>query len=234
MIATTLVLRRVVCWTIPCALSLALVVTVTSRASASFMAPGASLFASAEPDPTGGVVVGSTGPVPFATASYTGTLDSTVISGDPSNLLGGLTFTYLLTNSAVSTGDIDRLTVNDFAGFLVDASYQTPAAGLPPALMNRSGATDAGNVVGFTYFGAPVGLGVLTPGSSSALMVVQTNATTFAPSLASVIDGQVTMVGSLAPGGPGGGIPEPCSVMLAGIGIAAVAIFRLRGRSRRS
>jgi hypothetical protein len=40
------------------------------------------------------------------------------------------------------------------------------------------------------------------------------------------------MVGSLAPGGPGGGIPEPCSVMLAGIGIAAASMFRSRRRLR--
>jgi hypothetical protein len=221
---TTLIFRRVVCWTIPGALSLALVVISASRASASFMAPGASLSASPEPDPIGGIVVGTTGPVPFATASYSGTLDSSVISGDASNPFGGLTFTYLLTNSAVSTGEIDRLSINDYAGFLVDASYQVPTAGLPPTLMNRSG---LGDVVGFNYVGAPVGAGVLTPGSSSALMVVQTNATLFAPTLVSVLNGLGTMVSSLGPA-----VPEPCSLVLGGIGTAVAAIFRSRRRSR--
>jgi hypothetical protein len=223
---TILIVRRVVYWTIPCALSLALVVISASSASASFMAPGASLLASPEPDPVGGIVVGTTGPVPFATASYSGTLDSTVISGDVTNPFGGLTFTYLLTNSAVSSGEIDRLSVNDYAGFLVDASYQVPTAGLPPTLMNRSG---LGDVVGFTYVGAPIGSGVLTPGSSSALMVVQTNATLFAPTLASVLNGVGTMVSSLGPA-----VPEPCSVVLAGLGMVAVVCVRLRGRSRRA
>ena len=59
---------------------------------------------------------------------------------------------------------------------------------------------------------------MLAPGSIGALLVVQTNATTFDRTLASVIDGQVTSVASLAPAGPGGGIPEPCSVVLGGIG----------------
>ncbi len=134
----------------------------------------------------------------------------------------------------MSPGEIDRLTVSSFAGLLVDASYQAPTAGLPPTLMSRSGVTDAGSVVGFTYIGAPLGAGVLAPGSIGALLVVQTNATTFDRTLASVIDGQVTSVASLAPAGPGGGIPEPCSVVLGGIGMAAVAIFGRRGRSRRS
>ena len=88
MIATTVGWRRVLCWTISSALSLALVVASASRASAAMMAPGASLMASAEPDPTGGVVVASTGPVAFATANYSGTLDSTVFAGDPSNPFG--------------------------------------------------------------------------------------------------------------------------------------------------
>jgi hypothetical protein len=236
MITTTMLFRRVVCWTIPCALSLALVVISAPRASASFMAPGASLPASGEPDPTGPpLFVASTGPVAFASGDYSGTLNSTVFTNDASSPfgLGSLTFTYLLTNDAVSSGEIDRLTVNDFAGFLVDSSYQTPAAGVTPTQMSRSGVTDAGNVVGFTFLGAPFGFGVLTPGSSSALLVVQTDATTFAPSVASVIDGHVTSVDSLAPGGPGAGVPEPCSVVLAGIGLVAVSIIRLRSRSRR-
>ncbi len=190
------------------------------------MAPGASLAASPEPDPIGGIVVGSTGPVPFATASYSGTLDSTVISGDAANPFGGLTFTYRLTNSAVSSGEINRLSVNDYAGFFVDASYQAPTAGLPPTLMNRSG---LGDVVGFNFVGAPIGSGVLIPGTTGALLVVQTNATLFVPTLAAVLDGLGTMVPSLGPA-----VPEPCSVVLAGIGIVAVAFLRLRGHSRRT
>ncbi len=225
-----MIFRRAASWGIPCALSLALIVTFASRASAAFMPPGASIFASPEPDPAGAfLVIGTTGPLPFATASYSGTLTSSVLLGDISNPFGpgALTFTYLLTNDAVSAGEIDRLTVNDYAGFLVDASFQVPAAGLPPTLQSRSG---SGDVVGFTFVGAPLGPGVLIPGTGSALLVVQTNAMFFAPTLASVINGQVTTVGSLAPSL----VPEPCSLVLAGFGIAAAALLQLRGRSRRS
>ena len=60
---------------------------------------GGSLFpVPAEPDPTGGAVMPPTGAtVPFAAGGFSGTLTSTVFSGDPSNALGGLTFTYLVT-----------------------------------------------------------------------------------------------------------------------------------------
>ena len=219
-------IRRAVCGTILCTLSLAFFV---SPASAAIMAPGASLLAAAEPDPIGGVVVGATGPVPFANASYTGTLSSTVILGDTTNPFGpgALTFTYLLTNSSLSTGEINRLTVNDFAGYLVDASYQAPTAGLPPARMDRS--IGSGDVVGFTFEGAPFGPGVLIPGTTGALMVVQTNATVFAPTVASVIDGVAVSVSSLAPAGIE--VPEPCSVVLVGIGLSMMSCLRLRGRS---
>jgi len=230
MIVTTTMIRRAACCTLLCALSLVLFVTFTSHASAALMAPGASILASGEPDPTGGVVVGSTGPLPFATANYSGTLDSTVLLGDPSNPFGpgSLTFTYRLVNNAVSSGEIDRLTINDFGGFLVDASYQVPAVGLSPTLMSRSG---PGDVVGFTFIGAPLGAGVLTPGSVTALLVVQTDSTKFGGTLASVINGQVTTVASFAPGGLGGGIPEPCSVVLAAIGFIGLAPLARRKRS---
>lgn len=83
----------------------------------------------AEADPTGGVVVAGGLPVPFAAGAFSGTL-TTVVAGDPSNALGGLTFVYQLSNAITSTNVLERLTVNGYAPFLVDASYQTPAAGI--------------------------------------------------------------------------------------------------------
>jgi hypothetical protein len=84
--------------------------------------------------------------------------------------------------------------------------------------------------VGFTFVGAPIGSGVLTPGTNSALLVVQTNSALFGPTLASVIDGMVTTVGSFAPGGVGGGVPEPGCAVLAAIGLIGLAPLRRRIR----
>lgn len=188
--------------------------------------PGDTAFAIGEVDPVGGFVVAGGAPVPFATAQYSGTLTSTVISGDVSNPYGGLTFTYLLTNDAVSLGEIERLTVNDFLGFLTDVSFQVPTLDLMPTLNNRS---IAGDVVGFTFIGAPVGGGTLTPGTTSALLVIQTDAPLFAPTFASVIDGTVVSVPSWGPA-----VPEPSTLLLAGMGLASLPIMRrLRRKMKR-
>ena len=73
-------------------------------------------------------------PVPFATATFVGTLTSTVLQNDPTNPLGGLTYTYLLANVPGSPGAIDRLTVADFnpAPGLTDVDYVRRALGRAP------------------------------------------------------------------------------------------------------
>ncbi len=188
--------------------------------------PGATAFAVGEPDPIGGIVVAGGVPVPFATAQYSGTLTSTVLAGDASNPYGGLTFTYLLTNDAVSSGEIERLTINDYLGFLTDVSFQIPTVDIVPTLNNRS---IAGDVLGFTFIGAPVGAGTLTPGTTSALLVVQTDAPLFEPTFASVIDGTVVSVASFGPL-----VPEPSTLVLAGMGLASLPLVaRMRRRRRR-
>src|SRR5256885_738612 len=170
-------LRSKKCFLSLCVLGLLL--TIPSLLVAVPLPPGSTLFpAPPEPDPIGGVVVAGGFPVPFASGAFSGTLSSTAIFGDASNPLGGLTFTYLLVNSAGSLDSIDRLTISDFAGFSVDASFQIPAAGVPPTLINRS---LPGDNVGFSFFGVPLVPGELTPGASSALLVLQTSATAFTP-----------------------------------------------------
>jgi len=191
--------------------------------------PSANQLAVGEPDPTGGVVVSSL-TAPFAAATYSGTLISQVIAGDPSNPLGGLTFTYLLSNNAGSSNAIERLTVVGYAGWGTDVSYQTPvpALHLPPPTNDRDA---TGNVMGFSFsnpvnVGPPLGFvgnGVLAAGDTSALIVIQTNAPSFQPTIENVIDGSVTALNSY---GPATSIPEPSTLVLAGLGALGLACGR--------
>jgi hypothetical protein len=191
--------------------------------SGNILAPG-------QAGPTGGVVVAGPLSSPFIAPTFTGTLTSEVIAGDPSNGLGGLTFVYALSNNPLSPDAIERLTINSYSGFTIDASYQAPAIGQVPTLIDRSAAP--GDVVGFSFIN-PIpaipgfGQGVLAPGASSALLVLQTNAAFSHLTVASVIDGNVANASAYAPV-----IPEPSTLVLGTMGLVGVTVWRMR-RSRK-
>jgi hypothetical protein len=190
---------------------------------ASPLGPGGTLYPSpSSAGPAGASLLLDGGiPVPFASANYSGTLTTSVLSGNAANPFGlnALTFTFVLTSDQTSNDMIDRLTTNGWSGFLADASYQLPATGLAPAYIDRL----TSNVVGFGFLNAPLGPGVLMPGSSTAVFVVNTDATSYQPSFASVIDGTVTTVSSFSPA-----IPEPATLVLLASGGLLVGFRRRR------
>ena len=180
-----------------------------------------------EPDPVGGTLLASTGPVPFAAATFSGTLTSQVFNNDLSNPFGlsALTFTYQLTCLTGPDG-ISELSLANFTGFLTDASYQSPAgftaSGLPPTSVGRQ---IDGSVVDFTFQVSPIGPGTLLPGETSALLVIQASASVFAPGIASVIDGSTASpILTLEPSI----VPEPGTIglVVAGLGILGLALRR--------
>jgi hypothetical protein len=163
-------------------------------------------------------VVANSGAVSFSggggPTAFSGTLTSKVLSGDPSNPLGGLTFEFQLTNSANSQVALSRITTDDFTGFLTDVSFQTPAAGTAPTSVDRNTAA----VMGWTY--SVVGSGQVNPGASSAVMVVQTNAPSFKSITANILGGTGATAASFGPA------PEPTSLGLLVLG--ALALRRRR------
>jgi hypothetical protein len=176
---------------------------VSGAAHAALITPGQNLFALSEAGPVGATVL-ATQTIPFVTATYSGSLTSTVLTGDTSNALGGLTFTYAIQNDANSAHAINRLAVNGFVGFATDMSFSGLSGAIAPTLNDRDA---GGNVIGFTYIGAPIGPGPIAPGALTNLMVVQTNATNYRATLSNIIDGSIAVVDSFAPVV----IPEPVS-----------------------
>lgn len=195
---------------------------LAGRAGAVPLGLNTSVAGTGEADPTGGVVQAGTGvAVPFASPAgpgqFSGTLTTTVIAGDPSNTLGGLTFTYRLTNDAGSLAALERMTNLNFTGFLTDVSYQTPATGVIPTTVDRDA---GGSTVGWDF--NPLGSGFIAPGGASALLVIQTNAPSYEAINANIIDGNIATAPSFGP------VPEPASLTLIAIGLAAAT-----GRRRR-
>jgi len=197
---------------------------------------GGAILAPAEPDPTGGVLYEPPTVAPFAgggPAPFSGTLTTSVIKDDPSNPFAGigdpnpthhgLTFVYELKNNATSTTSLGRMTNLDFTGFVTDVSYQVPTVNRAPTSVDRSFAPGA--TIGWNFTGAPLGLGKIDPGLTSAKLVVQTNCYAPIDIFANVIDGAVVQAASRGPQF-GAVSPEPGSLGL----LFAAATLALRRR----
>jgi hypothetical protein len=207
-------------WCLGCAMVLLCFQPGISHAA--LLAPGSSITAPAESDPTGGSLslldsISS----PFSTTSFNGTLISSVYSNDTSNPfgLGDLTFTYelILTNGPDSASAVS---IGSFAGFHTDVSYQIPSSigpGFSPASVSR-GPTGS-QAVKFDF----TGNGYLPPGTNSALLVVQTDAGAWVFGNATVLDSNGSPnVQALTPTA----VPEPACVALIAFGLSAVAGYR--------
>jgi hypothetical protein len=192
-----------------------------SSAQAAPLLPGSAILSTNAPGTTGLTIVANTGPIPFASATFTGTLSTQVLVSDPLSPFGPghYTFVYQLSCTA-GPNSIDRMTVNGYGlpGLATDASYQT-GTGTVPTSFDRSSAAALGDVIGESFTAAPLGLGVLPPGATSALWVVHTNSQQFNQSFASVIDGTTSSVATYAP------VPEP-SIAMAGVASLGLLLRR--------
>jgi hypothetical protein len=196
------------------ALSVALF-AVPAQATIYTLAPGTSITANSSGAPVGGAIVGQVTD-PYSSGIMSGTLTSTVISGDASNPYGGLDFVYQFTVAPGSTDTASQLTVSSFAGLQTDVSYNSSSGTIAPTLFSRS---SSGDVLRFSFFTPDV-----AAGQTTELLVVQTSAHTFVPGIGAIIDGQATDVGTLVPMV----VPEPgtTALLVAGLGGMALALRR--------
>lgn len=208
----------------------------TSAAYAVLLPAGSAAVVPAEPEPAGGSLnqLLTTGPVPFLAPGYSGTLTSAVYDNDATNPFGptALTFTYLLANAPTSTHELHRFVVSSFQSFSTDVSYSSLTGGLEPTFVDRN---PGGDVIGFS-FPTPIlplfpSFGALAPGLTSRLMVIQTDATQFTFTTASVINGSTTGVLSLAPDVL---VPEPGTLTLGALGLIGMVAVAVRNRRRAS
>jgi len=143
-------------------------------------------------------------------------------------LTGGLDFLYQFTNApgALHSDPLSQFTMVDFTGFTTDVYYRTDAVSgqfgnFLAASSNGGESPDQArrntpNTVGFDFQAT---LPALQTGSTSAVVIIKTNATQFHAGQFTVQDGDVVALAAYAPG------PEPSSIVLFGTMLFGVSIF---------
>jgi hypothetical protein len=191
-------------------------------------------------------------------APYTstlGTTSGTLVSAVYKEAGGTLDFYYQVfvnvsstncgagsTHPGTACDPISRETDTDFSTWMTQLAFRTDGGTLAGGLF-VNGDTDPqtadrnlapGNVIGFTFNGAP-GFTPILPGHISRVLIISTDATNFKAGNASVIDGGATTVASFEPTGapPQSLTPEPASFGLLGLGLVTLGGLGRRMRNRR-
>ncbi len=188
-----------------------------SMAAASPLAVGGTLYPPpAEAGPSGGTIL-DIKTVSFAGSAFTGTLTTKVISGDANNTLGGLTFTYLISNDLSSTNNVERFSVPNFFTTSLDASYVSSTTGIAPFLIDHPSADVFGE-----SFENILGKDTIRPGHVSELLVARTSSSQYSVVTANILDGSPAFASSFAPSTP---VPEPSGVVLGLVALAGSACY---------
>ena len=148
-------------------------------------------------------VAGLSTPVVSSNGALTLTVNTGVYS-DPTNAfcVGCYDFVYQISNAPTSRDSVGRVTGINFTGFQTDVGFLPTGSSLAHGFVNGSVSPELvdrvnARVVGFS-FNAPLTL-LIPPGSTSVVLVVQTDARNLKAGNVNVIDGGVTTVGAFAP-----------------------------------
>jgi hypothetical protein len=148
------------------------------------------------------------GIVSSAQSDFSGNLFEAVIS-DPTNVFGpgDLDFIIVVSNEPGSFNSIQRVTTSSFAGFKTDVGYFAGFPGIPPSTVDRLTAA----AIGFKFFGG------IAPGSDSAQLAIETNATRFTSGFLSAFNNGSATITGFAPS-----VPEPSTWAMMLIGFAGL------------
>jgi hypothetical protein len=152
----------------------------------------------------------------FSFSTTAGTTSGSVLSAVYRNGSGTLDFYYQIVNNAASATSLARQTSTSFAGFLTAVAFRLDGGSLTgtafvngtPGIIPVTADRDAsGTTVGFNFVPTPPGTKI-PPGTTSAVLIISTDAVTFTNGNATIIDGGVQTVASFQ---PTGGVPPTIS-----------------------
>jgi len=204
----------------------------TPQARATTLLPGTTVVPGAEVlDPLSGTtILANTGVQNFNVIqggnSLVGTGQSWAVTGYLGNPFGtgDITIVYQVSLTGGTTGTspplpqvIERVTGSSFDSFMTDVGYfvqSSPLGEVPPTTASR---TASGNIIAFDT--------LIPVGSTSALLIVNTNATGFTTGTLTVQDGLTANLNGFSPTA----VPEPTSlVLLAGLSVGAAGVGAVR------
>jgi len=180
----------------------------------------------------GTLVASNSGPV--GTATFTGTAITAVYqsnagSGGPCNATGGcLDFYYQIQTVAGGTDGPNRESFFNFGTFITDVFQVSTNAGLLAGFVNGTiNATSSDRSATGVTVGANYANSIFTPGTSSLIYVIRTNATLFTAGVFGVIDGGVSQINSFSPTA----VPEPSTVALLATGLIGLVGYTRRRKN---
>jgi hypothetical protein len=189
--------------------------------------------------PVGNPVVGSflvnSETDPVSTATFNAEVTSTVYANSTNNPFtlstpGALTFVYQITVTGPPGAEVDRLNISSFAAAMTDVGYNTTSGTILPSLLAR-GLSGSVDTVSFIFPNGSAPYGAILVGDTTALLVINTNSTSYSPTFAFLQDGSNGFTPSYAVFAPMFATPEPASIVLMVLGMGGVLVM---GRSYRS
>ncbi len=180
-------------------------------------------------NPTSSVVTTETNTV--TTDTFVANVTSTVYENSSTNPFsiydGGsvndaMTFVYQITVTGPPGAEVDRLNVSDFGSNQTDVGYNIQTlSNILPTFLGRSLANGV-DTVSFSFNDGSAPYGAVKVGDTTALLVINTDSTSYSNTYAFLQDGSNGITPSYAVYAPMFATPEPASVVLMVLGLAGL------------